>query len=118
MPTVKYPVPTQRGLEFLQSHNSSGAHFQKHVKLPRLVVQPEGDMIQAMKELTSKNQSLSAGQLWGQGWADPEVRRQRIGARAGGKRKGRRAHKRKRKPDMATVRGRLSAKLGPFKKHR
>ncbi|KAH8968674.1 hypothetical protein BDL97_03G140900 [Sphagnum fallax] len=118
MPTVKYPVPTQQGLEFLQSHNSSGAHFQNHVKLPRLVVQPEGDMIQAMKELTSKNQSLSAGQLWGQGWADPEVRRQRIGARAGGKRKGRRAHKRKRKPDTATVRGRLSAKLGPFKKHR
>jgi hypothetical protein len=75
-------------------------------------------MIQAMKELTSKNQSLSAGQLWGQGWADPEIRCQRIGARAGGKRKGRRAHKQKRKPDTATVRGRLSAKLGPFKKHR
>lgn len=77
-------------------------------------------MIQAM-EMPSFTTSES--QEWGRGWADPDIRRQRLSARGGrgGGRSGRRRAKSRRrwqKADTGTVRGRLVAKLGPVRKHR
>ncbi|XP_024029103.1 ATP-dependent DNA helicase Q-like SIM isoform X2 [Morus notabilis] len=106
---LKIPEPTELGLEFLRLKGEQTFY-----------VNPEADM--QLSE--TKSQSYSRFSDWGKGWADPEIRRQRLermqsrtkqpkpmgtrGQRSGklGKRK-----PRNRSPDVRTVRGRITAKL-------
>ncbi|XP_014514758.1 ATP-dependent DNA helicase Q-like SIM isoform X5 [Vigna radiata var. radiata] len=80
-------------------------------------VYPEADMLLARK-LTEK--PFSSFSEWGKGWADPEIRRQRL-ERMGVKRKSGMVSSSKRKPkrkvqhDLRTSRGRLTAKLSKYK---
>ncbi|XAR49126.1 DNA helicase [Bertholletia excelsa] len=97
---IKYPELTKLGFEFLE-----------HKMEQSFVVYPEADMLLSMTE----QKPYSSFSEWGKGWADPEIRRQRlekIQLR-------RNPHKRKsfkRRTDMKTVRGRLAAKLSRQKR--
>lgn len=89
---IKFPEPTESGLEFLRSEDGP------------FYVYPEADMILSM----GNRKPYSSFAEWGKGWADPEIRRQRLER----KRTWKRPKKRKMvKPDMKTVRGRLAAKI-------
>ncbi|KAH7655006.1 DNA helicase protein [Dioscorea alata] len=57
---IKYPEPTKLGLKFLKSGEA-------------LYACPEADMLLSMKR--KPNSSFSD---WGRGWADPEIRHQRL----------------------------------------
>ncbi|KAI3445356.1 hypothetical protein Pfo_002021 [Paulownia fortunei] len=92
---IKFPEPTDSGLQFLKSELEHPFH-----------VYPEADMLLSMKS----HKSYSGFSEWGKGWADPEIRRQRL-ERKKTWRKPRKQKSRKHKPDLSTVRGRLSAKL-------
>lgn len=92
---IKSPEPTDSGLEFLKSESEHS-----------FFVHPEADMLLSMES----PKSYSSFSEWGKGWADPEIRRQRLQKKGAG-RKPRKQKSRKRKPDLSTVRGRLSAKL-------
>lgn len=107
---LKFPEPTELGLEFLQLKEDQTFN-----------VYPEADMLLSVK----KSQSFSSFSDWGKGWADPEIRRQRLeriqsrskqpkpmGTR--GQRRSGKLGKRKRRNhslDMTTVRGRITAKM-------
>ncbi|XP_039113944.1 ATP-dependent DNA helicase Q-like SIM isoform X2 [Dioscorea cayenensis subsp. rotundata] len=58
---IKYPEPTKLGLKFLKSGEA-------------LYACPEADMLLSMK----KKKPYSSFSDWGRGWADPEIRRQRL----------------------------------------
>ncbi|KAJ0080532.1 hypothetical protein Patl1_22542 [Pistacia atlantica] len=60
---IKFPEPTELGLEFLQSDNEQTFY-----------VYPESDMLLSASEC----KSYSSFSEWGKGWADPEIRRQRL----------------------------------------
>lgn len=97
---INYPELTELGLRFLHSESEQ-----------TLYAHPEADMLLS----TEKKRPYSSFAEWGRGWADPEIRRQRLQGRKG------RSRKRKRKStklrqDMSTVRGRLSAKLSKQKR--
>ncbi|KAJ1387416.1 Winged helix-like DNA-binding domain superfamily [Sesbania bispinosa] len=107
---IKYPEPTELGLEFLKSMSEQAFY-----------VYPEADMFLARK--THKHKPYSSFSEWGKGWADPEIRRQRLeriqlnrnpmmlpSPRKKPKRKAR-----KEQPDLRTSRGRLAAKLSKYK---
>lgn len=92
---IKFPKPTKLGLEFLQSTTEQ-----------TFDVYPQADML-----LSTRNpQSYSTFSEWGKGWADPEIRRQRLERRRS-QRKPRKRKSRKHQPNMKTARGRLAAKL-------
>ncbi|KAL4351311.1 hypothetical protein GQ457_06G020920 [Hibiscus cannabinus] len=100
---IKFPEPTKRGLAFLQSENDKA-----------FCVYPEADMLLSMR----KPRAYSSFSNWGKGWADPEIRRQRLEKIRSSNRKPRKARKRKSKkhlPDTSTSRGRLSAKISKQK---
>ncbi|XP_059438054.1 ATP-dependent DNA helicase Q-like SIM [Corylus avellana] len=115
---IKFPAPTKLGLEFLQSSREQPFN-----------VYPEADMLLSV----SKPKSYSSFAEWGRGWADPEIRRQRLermqvqpnrkldGARGSRKQKRRaprKSHGRKsnkQNPSSRTVRGRIEAKLSKYK---
>ncbi|GAV86974.1 DEAD domain-containing protein/Helicase_C domain-containing protein [Cephalotus follicularis] len=63
---IKFPEPTELGLEFLQSESDQTFY-----------VYPEADMLLSMR----KHESYSGFSQWGKGWADPEIRRQRLDKR-------------------------------------
>ncbi|KAL3516063.1 hypothetical protein ACH5RR_022965 [Cinchona calisaya] len=89
---IKFPELTKSGLELLTSEDEP------------FYVHPEADMLLSMRNC----KSYSSFAEWGKGWADPEIRRQRLER----KRSWRKPKKRKMlKPDMKTVRGRLAAKI-------
>ncbi|KAF4360895.1 hypothetical protein G4B88_016055, partial [Cannabis sativa] len=104
---ITMPEPTELGLEFLQYKEDQT--FCAH---------PEADMLVSMR----KTESYSSFSDWGKGWADPEIRHQRLermqpktkqrkakglrGSRKRGKRKSN-----KHTPDMTTARGRIAAKF-------
>ncbi|XP_021898982.1 ATP-dependent DNA helicase Q-like SIM [Carica papaya] len=90
---IKFPEPTEAGLNFLQSDKCQQPFY----------IYPEADMLLA----TKKDYSFSE---WGKGWADPEIRRQRLQTRRP-KRKRRKVRVRK----SRTVRGRIEAKLSKKK---
>ena len=73
-----------------------------------LAIYPQADML-----LSTRNpKSFSTFSEWGKGWADPEIRRQRLKRRgAQRKPKNRKKKSRKHQPNTKTVRGRLEAKL-------
>ncbi|KAK7269357.1 hypothetical protein RIF29_22082 [Crotalaria pallida] len=105
---IKYPEPTKLGLEFVKSMSEQAFY-----------VYPEADMLLA-KETTNK--PYSSFSEWGKGWADPEIRRQRLERMQRNKPTKLRSPKKKRKrkaykvqPDLRTSRGRLSAKLAKYK---
>ena len=94
---VKFPEPTDLGMKFLNSDEDQP-----------LFAYPEADMMISSKE----EKPFSSFSNWSRGWADPEIRRQRL--QNMGKWKGNGKRKRKsysRRPDPSTVRGRISAKL-------
>ncbi|KAL9248118.1 hypothetical protein vseg_021477 [Gypsophila vaccaria] len=99
---IKCPEITEQGLKFLESKVESG-----------LYVYPEADMLLSTDPVEKPFSSFS----WGSGWADPEIRRERLGKRKAG-RKPRKSRKQRyrRKPDLKTVRGRLTAKLSKQKR--
>lgn len=92
---IKSPEPTKLGLEFLQSE-----------KEEILYIYPEADMLLSMRE----PRPYSSFSDWGKGWADPEIRRQRLAGRWS-RRKPRKRRSKKNQLELKTVRGRLSAKL-------
>ncbi|KAK7344246.1 hypothetical protein VNO77_13637 [Canavalia gladiata] len=108
---IKYPEPTELGLEFVMSMSEQAFD-----------VYPEADMLLARK--TSK--SFSSFSEWGKGWADPEIRRQRLERmQLNRKPKVLQSPKRQRKrkankmkPDARTSRGRLAAKLSKLSKYK
>lgn len=91
---IKFPKPTELGLEFLRSED------------PSFYVYPEADMLLSANEC----KPYSSFAEWGKGWADPEIRRQRL-ERERSRKKPKKRKSLKHKPDMKTVRGRLTAKL-------
>ncbi|KAK2975991.1 hypothetical protein RJ640_024752 [Escallonia rubra] len=92
---VKFPEPTVLGLEFLRTKSEQPFN-----------VYPEADMLLSMGE----RKPYSTFAEWGRGWADPEIRRQRLG-RGRLSRKPRKRLYTRPQPDLQTVRGRLAAKL-------
>ncbi|XP_023732187.1 ATP-dependent DNA helicase Q-like SIM [Lactuca sativa] len=94
---IKFPEPTKHGLEFLRGKSEEPFY-----------VWPEADML--LSE-TMMPKSYSSFAEWGKGWADPEIRKQRLGKNRPWKQP---RQKKKRKQchlDTGTVRGRLAAKL-------
>ncbi|XP_058084367.1 ATP-dependent DNA helicase Q-like SIM isoform X2 [Magnolia sinica] len=92
---IKYPEPTDLGLRFLDSRTDEDFY-----------AYPEADMLLSM-QIQKPYSSFSE---WGRGWADPEIRRQRLQGRRYGRKKRKRRSSR-RTQDLRTVRGRLEAKL-------
>ncbi|KAK8712518.1 hypothetical protein V6N13_147757 [Hibiscus sabdariffa] len=89
---IKFPEPTKRGLAFLQSESDKA-----------FSVYPEADMLLSMR----KPRAYSSFSNWGKGWADPEIRRQRLEKIRSSNRKPRKPRKRKSKkhlPDTSTSR--------------
>ncbi|CAN0914182.1 ATP-dependent DNA helicase Q-like SIM [Linum grandiflorum] len=96
---IKYPEPTKQGLEFLEYEKEQPFH-----------VHPEADMLLSM----NSDKTYSSFAEWGKGWADPEIRRQRLSRKGPSSRKSRKGRGKKygrKKPDMRTARGRIAAKL-------
>ncbi|GLT94903.1 hypothetical protein SLE2022_126150 [Rubroshorea leprosula] len=97
---IKFPEPTRKGLDFVQYERDQAFY-----------VYPEADMLLSLR----KTRSFSTFSQWGKGWADPEIRRQRLeNIRAS--RQPRHSRKRKRKSrkfsmDLKTARGRIMAKV-------
>ncbi|KAF5195089.1 Atp-dependent dna helicase [Thalictrum thalictroides] len=87
--SIKFPEPTDLGLSFLHSGMKS------------FLAYPEADMLLSLRNPKS-NSSFSD---WGKGWADPEIRRQRLHGRKS--RRTIRKRKSRRRPDQKTVRGRI-----------
>ncbi|KAF8394560.1 hypothetical protein HHK36_020772 [Tetracentron sinense] len=98
--SIKFPEATELGLKFLQSETEKTLH-----------VHPEADMLLSMRNRKS-NSTFSE---WGRGWADPEIRRQRLQRRKC-RRKTRKNKSSKLPRDLTTVRGRLGAKLSKQKR--
>ncbi|OMP03312.1 hypothetical protein COLO4_10505 [Corchorus olitorius] len=101
---IKFPEPTKKGLEFIQSGSDEAFH-----------VCPEADMI------LSKKREPGAYSTWGKGWADPEIRRQRLAKRRLNRkprkpRKPRIRNSKKHFSDLSTARGRISAKISKQKR--
>ncbi|KAK6915596.1 DEAD/DEAH box helicase domain [Dillenia turbinata] len=95
---IKYPSLTKEGWELLRSGMDQS--FFTH---------PEADMLLSM----NTEKSYSSFSEWGKGWADPEIRCQRLERRRAD-RKTRKARNRKATKsfqNLNTVRGRLAAKL-------
>lgn len=96
---IKYPEVTNRGRQFMSCETEQPFH-----------VYPEADMLLSMRS----PKSYSSFTEWGKGWADPEIRRQRLQRKRTWKSPKKRKS-RKRQPDSNTVRGRLTAKLSKKK---
>ena len=68
-------------------------------------------MVQALR--IPRNNTTEEAKEWGRGWADPEIRRQRLGKRGRGRsRKRGRSRQKQQKADTKSVWGRLANKLG------
>ncbi|KAF9681568.1 hypothetical protein SADUNF_Sadunf05G0015200 [Salix dunnii] len=96
---IRFPEPTKLGLEYMEYDREQP-----------LSVYPEADMQLSV----NKRKSYSSFAEWGKGWADPEIRRQRLERKQLNRnpRKPRRTRKSgKMKLDFKTPRGRIAAKL-------
>ncbi|KAG0599818.1 hypothetical protein M758_12G180800 [Ceratodon purpureus] len=112
VPTIKYPVLTPKGHDFLRTQKSTFAGTSHDVNAHHpLMVHLEGDMVQALR--IPRNNTTEEAKEWGRGWADPEIRRQRLGKRGRGRsRKRGRSRQKQQKADTKSVWGRLANKLG------
>jgi len=101
---VRRPEPTERGLRFVES--TAEQDFYAY---------PEADMLLSSTTLRKPFSSFSE---WGKGWADPEIRRQRLTKMKSKKKpqKGRKRKARSQHLDLKTVRGRLAAKFSKQKR--
>nr|XP_048324544.1 ATP-dependent DNA helicase Q-like SIM isoform X1 [Ziziphus jujuba var. spinosa] len=113
---LKFPELTELGMEVLQSKEDETFY-----------VYPEADML--LSESQSQSKPFSSFSDWGKGWADPEIRRQRLESmrfnrnpvkptgsrwpRKSGKQRKRKSSKHN--ADMRTVRGRIAAKISKKK---
>ncbi|XP_004495713.1 ATP-dependent DNA helicase Q-like SIM [Cicer arietinum] len=102
---IKYPELTELGLEFVKSMSEQTFY-----------VYPEADMLLE----TKTDKPFSSFSEWGKGWADPEIRRQRLESNRSptmrrSTRKQRKSKGKKVKRDLRTSRGRLAAKLSKHK---
>ncbi|XP_077218868.1 RECQ helicase SIM isoform X2 [Tasmannia lanceolata] len=97
--SIKYPEPTDLGLRFLCSESEQ-----------TLYAHPEADMLLSIQN----PKPYSSFSEWGRGWADPEIRRQRLQGKKGRKRR-RKRYSNKHHSDPKTVRGRITAKLSKQK---
>ncbi|PIA61493.1 hypothetical protein AQUCO_00300774v1 [Aquilegia coerulea] len=97
--SIKFPEPTDFGLSFL--HSGTEKSF---------LVYPEADMLLSL----TNQKSYSSFSDWGKGWADPEIRRQRLHGRKSRRTKCKRTSRRRQ--DRKTVRGRLTEKLSMKKR--
>ncbi|XP_073106330.1 ATP-dependent DNA helicase Q-like SIM isoform X3 [Elaeis guineensis] len=88
---IRYPELTDLGLRFLHSESEK-----------TLYAYPEADMLLSVQ----KHKPYASFSEWGRGWADPEIRRQRLRGKKIGARK-RKRHSRKHHQDLNTVRGRM-----------
>ncbi|KAJ6775461.1 DNA HELICASE RECQ FAMILY MEMBER [Salix purpurea] len=96
---IRFPEPSKLGLEYLEYDREQP-----------LYVYPEADMQLSV----NKQKSNSSFAEWGKGWADPEIRRQRLERKQSNRnpRKPWRTRKSgKMKLDFKTPRGRIAAKL-------
>lgn len=107
---LKFPELTKLGMKVLQFKGEETFY-----------VYPEADMLLSL----SKPKTYSSFSDWGKGWADPEIRQQRLermqfnkkqlkpsGSRRPRKpRKQRKRKSSKQNPDMRTARGRIAAKI-------
>eukprot|EP00268_Persea_americana_P038882 TRINITY_DN38532_c0_g2_i4.p1 TRINITY_DN38532_c0_g2~~TRINITY_DN38532_c0_g2_i4.p1 ORF type:complete len:103 (+),score=13.71 TRINITY_DN38532_c0_g2_i4:143-451(+) len=93
--SIKYPELTELGLRFLSPEIEQS-----------FFAYPEADMLLS----TEKRKSYSTFAEWGRGWADPEIRRQRLQGRNYRRKKWKKRSS-KNHQDLRTVRGRLTAKL-------
>ncbi|KAD4179696.1 hypothetical protein E3N88_28287 [Mikania micrantha] len=82
---IKYPEPTKLGLEFVFSETAMELAFN---------VCPEADMLLSQSRL----KSYPSFAEWGKGWADPEIRKQRLSRN--------RPWRKPRRTNKQTVRGR------------
>uniref|UniRef100_A0ACD5TXJ7 Uncharacterized protein n=2 Tax=Avena sativa TaxID=4498 RepID=A0ACD5TXJ7_AVESA len=99
---VQHPEPTRAGLNFLSSQpDEEGLH-----------AHPDAAMLLAM----SSPRSASSSVEWGRGWADPEIRRQRLAGKTG--RRKRKRGSRKQPTGFTTAKERLSAILSKSKRRR
>lgn len=111
VPHLKNPEVTAKGHGFLQ--NCKSVDMINHVSCPcevktaHLCIYPEGDMIQAMAE--RKFHRPGAAAEWGRGWADPEIRKQRLSRLRSSR--GKRQKKRHQRTRDGTVRQRLLGHL-------
>ncbi|KAK1319493.1 ATP-dependent DNA helicase Q-like SIM [Acorus calamus] len=96
---IKYPEPTELGLKFLQSETEDPFY-----------AYAEADMLLSMK----KCKSFSSFSDWKRGWADPEIRRQRL-QRKQFRTKKRKRHSGRQRRDLSTARGRIAAKISKLK---
>ncbi|KAK1692964.1 hypothetical protein QYE76_009661 [Lolium multiflorum] len=99
---IQHPEPTRAGLNFLSSQpNEEGLH-----------AYPDAATLLAM----TNPKSLSSSAEWGRGWADPEIRRQRLAGKTG--RRKRKRGSRKQPMGFTTAKERLSAILSKSKRRR
>ncbi|XP_047042613.1 ATP-dependent DNA helicase Q-like SIM [Lolium rigidum] len=99
---IQHPEPTRAGLNFLSSQpNEEGLH-----------AYPDAATLLAM----TNPKSLSSSAQWGKGWADPEIRRQRLAGKTG--RRKRKRGSQKQPMGFTTAKERLSAILSKSKRRR
>ncbi|GAB4835804.1 hypothetical protein Ancab_039514 [Ancistrocladus abbreviatus] len=96
---IKCPEITEKGLRYLESDMEQDFR-----------VYPEADMLLS----TLNHKPFSSFSEWGKGWADPQIRRQRLEKRHSTRKPRKRKSSRSR-PDLSTVRGRLAVKLSKRK---
>ncbi|KAH7414572.1 hypothetical protein KP509_14G000300 [Ceratopteris richardii] len=87
VPHLRCPEVTAEGQNFLNKRRMGS--------LVTFSIHPEGDMIQAMLEPRLKHRSIISAQEWGRGWADPKIRRERLGRSKFSNRRPRERHQRK-----------------------
>ncbi|XP_068659463.1 LOW QUALITY PROTEIN: ATP-dependent DNA helicase Q-like SIM [Aristolochia californica] len=93
--SMKYPEVTELGLKFISETEKNFYAY------------PEADML--LSKQTQK--PFSSFSEWGRGWADPQIRRQRLEGRKGRRKIRKKKYSRKHDKDLKTVRGRITAKL-------
>nr|GMD07873.1 ATP-dependent DNA helicase Q-like SIM isoform X1 [Ipomoea batatas] len=101
---IRCPELTELGRRFLRCDSGEEAFN----------VYPEADMLLSTATAKAQGKPYSSFAEWGKGWADPEIRRQRLQRKRSWKSpKKRKSHKPL--PSTNTVRGRLTAKLSAKK---
>ncbi|GJM94613.1 hypothetical protein PR202_ga11275 [Eleusine coracana subsp. coracana] len=99
--SIQYPELTEDGLKFLRSQSEEEALYEY----------PDAAMLLAM----DNPRPFSTFSEWGRGWADPEIRRQRLAGRKTGRRK-RKRRSRQQPTGFTTARERLAAILSKRKR--
>lgn len=100
---MQHPELTEEGLKYLRSSRSEEP----------LYAYPDAAMLLAMKE----PRPFSDFSEWGRGWADPEIRRQRLAGKKGGRRKRKWLSRSRQQPaGFTTAKERLAAILAKKRK--